>query len=1079
MKSNFNFVKMKKQILSKRKINYQRFFKFIISILIWTHGVGDNVIFANSKILSNENHTLSMQEKKIVQGKVVDKNGEAIPGVSVSLENTTTGTITDMNGNYQLQFNGDQQNKLVFSFIGFENQKVKINNRVNIDIVLIEEITDLNEVIVVGYGVQKKTSVTGSVAMVKSDELLERSSSNTKELLIGKVPGLITQNKGGAPGKNDVSLSIRGFGSPLILIDGREGDFSNLDANDIENVSVLKDASAAIYGARAGNGVILVTTKRGLENKKAEISYHGTISFDQPIVKPNLVNAYKWATLLNEGQKNDGLPQSFTEEDLIKFQEGKEDGYKSYNWYDDLTRDWTPVHQHNLNIRGGNEKVKYYTSFGVLDQSSNFKSGDWDYNRYNLRSNIDIKITKKLKAQIDFEYKNTLVDRANVNLAEMSNDLRVAKPNYPTKLPDSSRAASCGFLQRSPIARTYKKFGGFIENKEDIIFGNLALTYDTPIKGLVIDASFKYKRGFSFDKNVEKPFDVWTYNPNHPNADQDGYILEGQNNDNKLTTSSSQSRMMMPQLKLSYEKNIKNHNLKAIFVAESIEHQSNSLNGFRKGLLSYEAPYLSFANDLEKDNGESAGENGRVSYISRLNYNYKEKYLFESSFRYDASCFFHEDHRWGLFPSFLVAWRLSEEEFIKKITAIDNLKLRASYSQSGDDSQAKEYDHLTGYLINKNKSYLFGYNSHKLINSAGLPNINSTWEKMETYNVGVDLSLWRGCLGLEADIFYRLRDDILTSRKEDVPSTFGATLPLENLNSQSTRGFELALKHRGAINDFNYSASAMISYSRSRWEHYEENDFTDPDNIRLDKKTGQWVDRRYGYVSDGLFKSQEEIDNYSIDQDQAGNKTLSPGDIKYKDISGPNGVPDGIIDWRDRDIIGIGDVPNMMYALNLTGEYKGFSVSMVFQGSSKFDINIGGTAMAPFQNESIPYEHHWKYRSILNEDGTEVINYGDAKLPAISYSGAKGNNTKVSDFWVKDATYLRLKVLNIGYNLPKSLIKNINISNCHIYVSGSNLFTLSKLGIYKNSIDVEGSAGNAGLNYPQQRTITCGIRLSL
>ncbi|MBN2636342.1 MAG: TonB-dependent receptor [Prolixibacteraceae bacterium] len=1026
-----------------------------------------------------------------ISGTVVDEQGQTLPGVAVVLQGTVSGTVTNVDGIYTITAPAD--GTLEFSFVGMQTVVEPINLRTTVNVTMKTDAIGLEEVVAVGYGVQKKATLTGSVGNVKAEELLQRPVANTTELLQGQVAGLVTRQASGLPGSDGTILNIRGFGdNPLILIDGIEGDLSQIDPNDVESLSVLKDAAAAVYGARAGNGVILVTTKRG-QVKRSQITYNGSVSLTRPTFLPELVNAREWAELLSESGLN---PDNYSPKHLHYDSESKRlintldnSDFAGYDWNEALYKNWAPQHQHNISASGGSDKIKYFISAGFTDQESAFKSGDYDFNRYNVRSNIDAEITKDLGISLDLSYRNTILDKANFSEDNMYNSLLTAKPVYPiVHEADPARAATSGFLQRSPYYQTIKEFTGSQEYRDYAIQGALELRYSFPmLKGLTAKVRLNYEQLFSWDKTVNKPFDVWEYNYIAANAGQDPWIKWGTQNSNDMRVYSDRATEILPVFSLTYNKTVKNHNFKGLLVSETQTNNWTSLLGTRKDILSFEAPFLNFASEEGKDNAENFTQRARTSFIGRLNYDYAGKYMFEAAMRADASAEYPPSTRWGYFPSISAGWRISEESFIKdNFKAIDNLKIRGSYGVLGNDA-ISSFDYLTGYTISTD-FYVYGTTPAPIIASAGLANPSITWETMKISNIGLDGNFWDGLLGFEIDAFYRLREGILAQPTEQFPSTFGASLPLTNLNKRDNRGIEIVLTHTNKIGSFSYDISPIFSWSRGKYVELDENVLPVTDD--LDEATlefnrlwneryvneGQWDDRVWGYVSDGFFMNQQQITEHLINQDQADNKTLKVGDLIYKDLNGDN-----LIDWRDQKVIGKSGLPKTMYSLDMGAQYKGFSLRMLWQGGADYIVTIAGGAAAPFVNESIPIEQHYSYRAIIGKDadGNDYItNPDNFKLPPVTQNGSTANNNKTNDFWTYNAAFLRLKNINISYSLPENVLKTIGFENCIIYFSGTNLFSISNLGIWKDSYDPEIQWAN-NMHYPPVKTATFGLRFTL
>ncbi len=1030
-------------------------------------------------LLLTQIHLVFGQERSI-SGTVIDASGLPLPGVNLVIKGETIGAVTDLEGKYSITV-PDENAVLVFSFIGYLSQEVTAGTETNIDITLSEDVVGLEEIVVVGYGSQKKQTLSGAVSAVSSEDMVIRPAANTTELLQGKISGLITRQESGLPGADGTTLNIRGYGSPYILIDGVQGSLSSIDPNDIESISVLKDASAAIYGAKAGNGVILVTTKRGSQSAP-KITYHGTVSLTQPTFLPDRVGALKWAEMLNESGLNpdDYSPQFVQYDPVNNTLTNTLDGtdYTGYDWSDALYRDWTPQQQHNLNASGGTESVKYFVSVGFTDQESNFKSGDYDYGRINVRSNVDAKVTDDLTVSVDFSYRKGTLDKARFDANTMYNSLQTAKPVYPvTHDADPDRATYSGFLQRSPYHQTFKDFSGTVLNETKILQGAVQLKYDFPLEGLSAKARLSYEEGSRWNKTVTKPFDIWEYDPTE--STPDGlWIKQGTQGTNNMKVYSSKSTELLPLFSVEYENWFGDHHVHGMLISETRTYNWTSLQGTRKDILSYEAPYLIYASEEGKDNGENLKTDGKVgvtqtartSFIGRVNYDYLGKYLVEFAMRADASAEYPPEGRWGYFPSVSAGWRLSEESFIRdNLSAVNNLKLRASYGILGNDA-VSSFDYLSGYTISTD-FYLFGSMPAPIISSAGLANPFVTWETMTIYNVGLDGTLWNGLLGFEIDGFYRLREDILTTPTETVPSTFGASLPRTNLNKRDNRGFEVLLRHRNSVGDFSYEITPIFSWARGKYVELQEEVSEDPEWNARYVQEGHWDDRQWGYVTDGFFMSQEEVDGHPVDQDLSGNITLQPGDLIYKDIN-----EDGQIDWRDQQVIGASGLPNIMYSTDIALRYKGLQLIMLWQGASDYVVNFSGSAAAPFSNESIPHEEHYQYRAIV-ENGV-ITNPDDFKLPPVTQVGRTQNNGKGSDFWTYNAKFVRLKNLNLSYSLPKTWLSRVDVSQLVVYVSATNLWTLSNLGIWKDTFDPE-IVGQNGRDYPPIKTVTFGVRLTL
>jgi TonB-linked SusC/RagA family outer membrane protein len=995
----------------------------------------------------------SMQQLKIT-GTVTDENGTPLTGVNVQVEGTTIGTITDIKGKYSIEKPNDNV-VLIFSFIGYASQKASASGKTFVDISMVPETKTLEEVVVVGYGTQKKVSITGSVATVRSEQLTVAPVANVTNTLAGRLTGLITKQESGKPGADNSALNIRGFGSPLVIVDGIEASFNTLDANEIESITILKDASASIYGSRAGNGVLLVTTKRGNTGKPTiEINSNWTL---QGVTNmPRMASSGQRAELIREAWLNAGNPEStcrFTQQDVDLFYAGTNPDYPNTNWDKIVLNNWSPEIQNNLSIRGGNDKIKYYGFLGYLNQKSMFKPNGGEYDRYNLQSNIDAKITDNLFLQLDL---SGIVEKSRFPRRDQNSDIWQdywgTEPFWSPTLPNGNLAYGGAGAAAGVHFMSNKDLCGF--NNVDIsdLKGTLSLKYDfSQIKGLTAKAFANYHPKYTFSKYFSKATpDSWSYNYSN-----DTYTQWSSSTQPVLVHQDNREQVLTGQFSLSFDRTLASkHHISGLALYEIMNNYSDLIKAERDGYIVKSLPYL-FAGAVDKQFSDgSASEMGRQSYIGRINYSYESKYLLESTLRVDESAKFDKEHRRGFFPGISIGWRLSEENFIKEnVPALENLKLRASYSQAGNDNVGN-FKYLSGYTYGS-PPYIIGNSASTGLVTTGLENPLLTWEKMKTYNLGLDFGLTKRKLYGELDFFYRERDGIPGTKVASLPTTFGATLPTINLNSISTRGFDLMLGTQGQLSDLNWDVTANISWSRSKWEYYDEPDYTtaDPDTKRLNKLTGRWTDVTFGYKSDGLFTSQDEIDALMFVYDETkGNPAVKPGTIRYVDTN-----KDGLLNWRDQVEIGKGTTPHWMSGLNINLNYKNFDLSALFQGAFGFYTNVKIRDYSILQ-----YNDRW----------TDKNNNRDGLVPrlGVSYTGY------TSDFYYKKADYLRLKTMSIGYNISNSLLSKINIEKFRIYIAGTNLLTFS--GLNKYNIDPEAPSGMGGYYYPQMRTISFGFNLT-
>ena len=994
-----------------------------------------------------------LQKQKKITGTVSDEaTGLSLPGVSVWLQGTTKGTVTGADGKFTIDL-PNANVVLVFSFIGYLTEKISASENTVINVKLKTDVKNLDEVVVVGYGVQKRGNLIGSVASVKSDKLTIVPIASTVNSLVGRLPGLVSKQSSGQPGADAANLSIRGFGNALVIVDGIESNFNNIDANQIESISILKDGSASIYGARAGNGVILVTTKRGQDQKPTiTLNSSYTIQGVTKMLRP--ASSGQRTQMEREAYIQSGLPEAgapWTADAVAKYFAGNDPAYLNTDWFNYVFRPWAPQQNHNLSIRGGSEKIKYYGFFGYTDQETMIRRNGGNFSRYNAQSNIDAAITKNLNIRIDLSmgFENRLFPgRGLQNGGYLWQDYYITRPWYPATLPDPTKVAWGGIDVGSIATSSNIDLMGYNRNQGTDLRGTISLDYNFKrIKGLKAKAFINYNNNESYNKYFAKPILFYTYNPNTQIYTQAASFTQS-----NLSESMNRGNVLTQNYSLAYDNTFnKIHRISALALFESTDYHNNNFSASRSNLLTPAIDQLFIGNTIGMGNNGSASEMGRVSYVGRVNYSLKDRYLLETIIRADASAKFPANNRWGYFPSISLGWVMSQEGFMKKLKALDNLKLRASYGQSGNDGVGN-FQYLSGYTVLGNS--ILDDAAQPGIYQTGLANPLLTWEKITIYNVGLDFSFLNRKIYGTGDVFYRKRNGIPATRITSLPSTFGASLPPENLNSMDNRGFELNLGTSNSIGDFSYDISGNISWSRSKWIHYEESNYTDPDQKRIYQISGQWTDRVMGYVSDRLFTSQDQINalNYTYIT-LNGNSSLRPGDVHYKDVNG-----DGKLDWKDQVDIGKGGTPNWMYGFSGTFKYKNFDFSVLFQGAFGYNTLVNLTVYP----NTTEYDLRW----------TEQNDNPKALVPRL---GGASTNGYTSDYQYKSTSYLRLKVASVGYELPKKTLDNWGISKLRIYFAGSNLLTLSNI---QNKYGIDPENPSSIMVYPQQRTMSLGLNLS-
>jgi TonB-linked SusC/RagA family outer membrane protein len=1043
--------------LNKRNVRLSYLLDEISKSSESTYVISTNHILLSPITKIKKDINIQQHKKAMMTGHVTDnQTGDPIVGAVVTQRGTQNRTITDVDGNFSIE--APQGSILVISYIGYREKEIK-GEKNNIVYMKMSD-NMLDEVVAVGYGVQKVSTITGSVSQVKGDKLNVAPIGNVTNTLAGQLPGLVSKQTSGIPGYDEASVNIRNFGSPLIIIDGIESSLSALDPNQIESVSILKDGAASIYGARAGNGVILVTTKRGTQGKpmvsaNASFSWQGSANVIKPSSSAQRAQ-YKRDAWINSGEDPNSAP--YTEDEIELFRNGTNPNYLNTDWYGAIIRSLAPMQNHDVTVTGGSDKLKYYAYMGYSRQETIIKTNGGRYEHMNIMTNMDAKLTSNLSLSVDVKYykQQRLYPSACDGVTNSNNFWRdmiyASDPQYPLYLPDNTKFSYAGITYGSPLFATNSDYGSS-NSKVNITIVRSGLTYDfRMIPGLTAKGFVTYKHNEDTNKTFKSQESFYTYN-----SETETYNFARKSQDpTYMSMSSNDTNLLNSQFSLNYNHTFLDmHNVSAQAIYEYNKIYGSGFNGNRSGFKTAALQEF-FAGDATTAGVNSSSSSiARLSYIGRLNYNFKDKYIMEFIFRADASSRYDKGSRWGYFPSISVGWDASKESFVKNLKVFDLLKLRASIGKSGDDS-VSNYAYLTGYTYDG--SYTFGTTLNSGLVATGLPNPNLTWEKMTIYNAGLDFSLWQRKLYGSFDVFKRHRSGIPGQRSQSMPSTFGANLPTENLNSINTEGFEFSVGTAGSIRDFRYDINANISYSRAKWDKYDQASYTDPDEDRLYRLAGRSTDRRIGYVFDGLFTSQEEINKWDCTYEVLNNdnSTLRPGDAKYKDLNG-----DKIINWRDQKEIGKGTTPHWMYGFNFSLKYKGFDLTGLLQGAFGYTTYV----VLDDPETEIKYKNIW----------SDTNNVSNAYVPR------PGGNAKVNWLWSTyrnhNSSYLRLRNLAFGYELPKSVINVLGIQRLRIYFAGTNLFTISNLNKY--GIDPEMSESYyAGISYPQQYTFSFGLNIT-
>lgn len=874
-----------------------------------------------------------------VSGVVLDDTSAPLYGASVTIKGTNAGVITDENGRYEIQVGRDAS--LVFSCLGFAGQTIEVKGQSTINVALRTDNTFLESAVVVGYGTQKRGSIIGAISGVGGDNMIKTKNENPQNMLTGRVSGVRIWQKSAEPGTYNNSMDIRGLGEPLVVIDGvprSTQDFQRLNANDIENVSVLKDASAAIYGVRGGNGVILVTTKKGGEGA-SKVQYNGSFTFQHPSTMPQLAGAIDAMTLYNEMalNKSDGSGSiTFTKEYIDSYRNGTR---QAADWNSLVFTDMAPQTQHDVSISGGTEKYSYYVSMGALYQEGFFRSGDLNYTKYNIRSNIDSQIADGLKFNLNisgFADIRKTPDSDAVTLIRNLWKQGVLFPAYADE--DHTMLNYEGLdLMQNTVAMMTREVSGYKDYREKQIQASSSLEYDFStladcLEGLTLKGMVSYDYKMDDNEFFRKSYNLYA----RDELTGEYVAKEFSDHSDRLTREFYSKYQTLGQIILNYNREFNGHDIGATLGYEAQKRKGD--NYYLIGDLAFSSPYLTALKDKTTstyvDINSNIGSFYEIAYqavIGRLNYNYRNRYLFEGQFRYDGSSKFAPGHQWGFFPSASIGWRLSEEPFFQDcefLSFVNQLKFRASYGSLGDDSELN-YEWLAGYVYpatgnDGEKGYYSGYAPAYLIgkeivygvSTSPLPNTNITWLKSKTFNIGMDFEAWNGLLGLSLDYFERRRDGVFGQNSSSLPTVVGASAPIENLNSDRNLGLELEISHRNKVGDFSYSLKGIASIThRQNLKAYGQGPYGNSyDRWRNDNLTNRYQGVQFGYEGVGRYQSWEDIWSYDIYKE--GN--LLPGDYKYLDWNG-----DGEINSLDEHPFAYDQTPWMNYSWHSTANTKG------------------------------------------------------------------------------------------------------------------------------------------------------------
>lgn len=989
-----------------------------------------------------------------VTGTVTDTSGEPLVGVSVKPEKSNTGVSTDIDGKFTITMNAP--GTLEFSYIGMDSQKVKVTGATNLNIVMKENSTFLEDVVVVGYGTQKKVNLTGAVQSVSSDEIIRRSVSNGSNALQGVIPGLTATQTSGAPGGDAASIRIRGLGSlnstqsPLILIDGVEGDMNRIDLNTVESISVLKDAaSASIYGSRASNGVILITTKRGNVGKP-KVSFNGYVGWNTPTSMPKPVDAVTYLRALDQANINNnqepqytGLIQSYLEEGANNF------GRYDTNWRDLVMKKSAMAQNYSLSVSGGSDFISAYASAGYYKQEGMVPGNE--FSRYNIRLNSDMKVNQWIKLGVDLSVRQAQVQDVIAGSTTQIGYAMTFTPilsAYDINPETGETNWGYGLQGNNPVAAIHA--GGYSKSiaPEYIAKASLILT---PVKGLTILGNWNWKRNDGKTNAFANNYDEF-----------EAGVYKGTTPAQKSASESRSSQTFIQYTATAqYENTFGKNYLKALIGFQSEDNNYNSIEAKRSNFY-----YDGYEDVVHGDAATATNSTYRysyamLSYLFRVNYSYADRYLLEVNGRYDGTSRFKANKRWGFFPSVSAGWRITEESFMKDLNpTLSNLKLRASYGRLGNQDIGSYFPYVSAISSSLDYSYLFDGQVTTGAAQTQLANALIGWEKSTQFDIGLDWGLFNNRLSGSFDYYYRRVDDML--QQFPVPEFVALAAPWQNAGSMRNQGWELSLEWNDRIGNVTYSARFNISDVHNKVLDLYGNEYKSGNTWTLE---GQPYGQYYGYKAAGYFQSQEEIDAMNPDGTYVNavygeRANIKPGYIKYVDVNG-----DGVINGDDR--VKIGDpLPHLGFGLNLSAQWKGIDLTLFFQGVGKKDIAYTGGGARPLYGNSTIYEHQLDTWSPENPNSKYPLLINDVT--------ASSQNNLFSSFWVKSAAYCRLKNLVVGYTIPQKLTRKAMIERVRVYATAQNLFTIRGDNFYKG-FDPETTAGSSC--YPINKTYLVGLQV--
>ncbi|PTT01407.1 SusC/RagA family TonB-linked outer membrane protein [Pedobacter sp. HMWF019] len=996
---------------------------------ILTYSINENTI----TIWEKENHDANgLMRKEIIKGEVVDEQGKAIPGVNIMVKGAGKGTSTDVKGNFSIVL-ATGENELTISAIGYISQTITVGKETSLHIVLKEITSKLDEVVVVGYGTQKRRDLTTAVSGIDSKEILQSKSFSVSNSLAGRVPGLIVNQRNSRPGNDEASIFIRGASTTgntaaLIVVDGvanRDG-ISRIDPNDIESISVLKDASAAIYGAQSANGVVLITTKRG-KTGKPTVNY----SFNHGIVSPTrymeMSNAADFVKGINDLDRQAGRVATYSAQQVADYQNGV---LPSTDWLRATQKSSFNQDRHNLSVSGGNETVKYFLSLGTGTQGTiNINDNTSKYTQYNFRSNIDAQITKNFSVGLDIAGRRQNINFLGVDDGSLFSWSVLGPPVLPATILGDYPAAGRG--NNNPLAAVTSD--SYNRTESSLFNGTLKAKYKIPgVSGLSVDGFFALDQGQNFQKVWEQP---WTFY-----VDLNGVPSpRTRENPPSLSENSSKSESITKNIKLNYERDFGKHALSAFVSFEQNESNGQNLSASRVGFVSPVIDQL-FAGSPIKDNQSnngSASSGARQNYLGRISYAYNKKYLAQLYFGINGSQIFPKGKRFGDFPGGSLGWVISEEPFMKNIEMVNNLKLRVSYGILGND-RVGQYQYLNVY--NFGAGYVFNGADVSALNPGVAANPNITWERKKSFDLGLDATILNNSLSFTVDYFSSRTSDILAQRNATVPNYTGLSLPNENIGIVDNAGVDGQINYSKTFGRVRFNVGGNFTFAKNKIVFVDEV----PPTVPYQNITGRPIGTQFLYKVIGVYRTADDLAKYP---GLAGKRL---GDLIYQDVSG-----DGIINGDDRYPVERNATPQIQYGFNFGLQYANFDFIAQFQGQARavqyfgYLFDNGNNAPAYYVKNAWTPDHI------------------DAPLPSI------GRSTDNNDLFLRDVSFIRLKNIELGYSLPKKILSKIGFQSSRVFVNGYNLLTFD--GLKKDGLGDPENVNPQGFVFPQTKIISFGI----